>query len=257
LVRSGTTYGRDRILGALSLDAGASWTGFPAQPPPPDETRPFTTGPIAIAADGSAIVWTTRGNPPHLTRDRGKSWQPVEGAPVDLRVAFDRVDPAMFYGYDAVQGVFFGGEVGPGGAVMSPRLSALPTVQKRRGPTYAELLAVPEKKGELWLAIDGALVHFTDFGRAFARVATAENVSAIGFGMAAPGRAYPALFIAGKVAGTHGIHRSDDGGASFVRVNDDAHQFGAIKRLTGDPRVFGRVYCATGGRGIVYGSLEP
>ena len=28
-------------------------------------------------------------------------------------------------------------------------------------------------------------------------------------------------------------------------------------RLTGDPRVHGRVYFATGGRGIVYGEIRP
>ena len=39
------------------------------------------------------------------------------------------------------------------------------------------------------------------------------------------------------------------------RVNDDTHQFGSITRIAGDPRLFGRVYLATGGRGIIYG--EP
>jgi hypothetical protein len=59
----------------------------------------------------------------------------------------------------------------------------------------------------------------------------------------------------GKVAAQMGIFRSDDSGLTWLRLNDDDHQFGWITRLTGDPRVFGRVYLATSGRGIIYG--EP
>ena len=34
------------------------------------------------------------------------------------------------------------------------------------------------------------------------------------------------------------------------------YQFGQIQRVTGDPRLHGRVYFATGGRGIVYGDPQ-
>jgi hypothetical protein len=49
--------------------------------------------------------------------------------------------------------------------------------------------------------------------------------------------------------------RSDDAGANWRRVNDDRRQFGWINQVVGDPRVYGRVYVATGGRGILFG--EP
>jgi hypothetical protein len=40
-----------------------------------------------------------------------------------------------------------------------------------------------------------------------------------------------------------------------VRINDDQHQFGAPNRpiIIGDPRIYGRVYLTTGGRGVIYG----
>ncbi|GAA3805790.1 hypothetical protein GCM10022226_27370 [Sphaerisporangium flaviroseum] len=48
--------------------------------------------------------------------------------------------------------------------------------------------------------------------------------------------------------------RPDDAGASWVRVNDDRHQFGgAPETLTGDPAVYGRVYFSGYGRGVLYG----
>ena len=41
-----------------------------------------------------------------------------------------------------------------------------------------------------------------------------------------------------------------------MRINDDQHQYGYISHVTGDPRIYGRVYFATGGRGIVYGDIN-
>jgi hypothetical protein len=38
-----------------------------------------------------------------------------------------------------------------------------------------------------------------------------------------------------------------------VRINDDQHQFGLIGQITGDPKLYGRVYVGTLGRGILYG----
>lgn len=52
------------------------------------------------------------------------------------------------------------------------------------------------------------------------------------------------------------IWRSDDQGATWLRLNDELHQWGQRFRcLAADPRIFGRVYVGTDGRGILYG--EP
>ena len=41
-------------------------------------------------------------------------------------------------------------------------------------------------------------------------------------------------------------------------MNDDRHQYGTRFRcLAGDPRIFGRVYVGTDGRGILYGEPVP
>ena len=72
-----------------------------------------------------------------------------------------------------------------------------------------------------------------------------------------PEKKYPALFLAGKAGSRQALFRSDDAGASWTRINDDQHQFGSIGQVLGDPRIYGRVYFATGGRGIIYGDLKP
>jgi hypothetical protein len=80
-----------------------------------------------------------------------------------------------------------------------------------------------------------------------------DEAYAVGFGRPAPGQEYPAIYLSGKVDGVGGFFRSDDGGASFARINDDAHQYGGTNLIIGDPRVYGRVYVAPAGRGILYG----
>jgi xyloglucan-specific exo-beta-1,4-glucanase len=74
--------------------------------------------------------------------------------------------------------------------------------------------------------------------------------------MPAPGQSYPAVYLAGSVGGVWGTYRSDDVGATWQRIDDSQHQFGNINCLAGDPRIYGRVYLGTAGRGIVYGDAK-
>jgi hypothetical protein len=87
----------------------------------------------------------------------------------------------------------------------------------------------------------------------FAQLAGVEEIHAFGFGKAAPGRAYPALYLVGTVKGQRGIFRSIDVARTWVRINDDQHQWGLVLQITGDPRIYGRVYVGTHGRGVFYG----
>ena len=81
------------------------------------------------------------------------------------------------------------------------------------------------------------------------------RVDALAFGKPPPGHDYPALFAIGERGDLRAIWRSDDV-APWVRVNDPEHGYGRRFRcIAGDPRVFGRVYVGTDGRGILYG--EP
>jgi len=114
-------------------------------------------------------------------------------------------------------------------------------------------MATPTKTGDLWLVSKTGLFHSMDAGKSFAKVPSDLHVEVLGFGKAAAGRSDPALFAIGTMHGLKAIWRSDYSGRDWVRINDEQHQYGTRFRcITGDPRVFGRAYVGTDGRGVLY-----
>jgi xyloglucan-specific exo-beta-1,4-glucanase len=83
-----------------------------------------------------------------------------------------------------------------------------------------------------------------------------ESAKGLGFGKAAPGASYPALYLDGKINGVVGIFRSIDTGASWVRIDSAQGQYGHANydksTITGDPKTFGTVYVNK--RGIMVGT---
>ena len=129
-------------------------------------------------------------------------------------------------------------------------------------PAQAKIKAVPGREGDVWLAggFEGeayGLWRSTDSGASFVKLSNVEEADNVGFGKAAAGQTYPAVYAPAQVGGVRGLYRSDDAGATWVRINDDQHQWGVAgtDAITGDPRVYGRVYVSTNGRGIIYGDL--
>ncbi|MFB9626815.1 hypothetical protein [Nonomuraea helvata] len=93
------------------------------------------------------------------------------------------------------------------------------------------------------------------------RISAIDLAIGVGVGKAAHGSrheakrgGYPAIYTSATVAGQDGIFRSTDGGATWVRINDDDHQWAfAGSAITGDPHIFGRVYLSA--RGVIYGDI--
>lgn len=261
--------------GAYSTDSGGNWTKFPTCAPGVNHET-TNAGVVVIDASAAHFVWSTllgtsqeqeQASGPWASSDAGTTWTaPTGGLKVQTaHVSADRVQAGTFYACD--NGTFYTSTDGgrsyrgaPGSAI------GLPAGQ------CARPVANFDQAGELWLGLGASgLYHSRDFGRRWERVGPPGTVLhathvTVGKG-AAPtfnnsteqAQAPVALFLWGRVsnasAGQDGLYRSDDSGASWVRINDDAHQYGGPEMILGDPRVYGRVFVGTGGRGIVYADI--
>ncbi|RZU23624.1 cellulose binding domain-containing protein [Streptomyces sp. BK239] len=232
---------------AFSTDNGANW--FAGS----DPSGVSGGGTVAAAADGSRFVWSPEGAGVQHTTGFGSSWTASAGIPAGAVVESDRVDPKVFYGFKS--GRFYVSSDG-GATFTASAATGLPSGDSVR------FKALPGTKGDVWLAggaSDGAygLWHSTDGGASFAKLANVQEADTVGFGKAAAGASYQTLYTSAKIAGVRGVFRSTDKGATWTRINDDAHQFGWTgAAITGDPRVYGRVYLATNGRGVIYGDTS-
>ncbi|CAL9586122.1 Xyloglucanase [Streptomyces sp. enrichment culture] len=237
VVRVGTHVGdgTDPLIG-FSTDNGANWWSGSAP-------GGAGGGTVAAAADGSRFVWSPENTGVHHSVGFGNSWSASQGIPQGARVEADRVDPNRFYGFH--QGTFYISTNG-GATFTASAAQGLPaTGEVRFG-------AVPGRTGDIWLA-GGGLWRSTDGGVTFTRN-TGIDADNIGFGAPAPGQSYQALYSSGVVGGVRGVYRSTDTGASWTRINDDDHQWAWTgDAITGDPRIYGRVYLSTNGRGVIYG----
>jgi hypothetical protein len=242
------------IRGAFSNDGGVTWTSFASEPPGNGG------GQVTITADGATIVWTPWQSRPYFTRDGGKTWTACHGLREGMTVTADRVSAQKLYAFDDTTGAVMVSD--DHGATFSAHATNLPIASRTSGgfggggASGVSLHPVPGRAGMLWLASrQHGLRVSSDAGKTFTTFPDVKEAYSLGFGKAAPGREWPALYLFGKIAGTTGLFRSDDSGAGWTRINDDLHQFGWLNHVTGDPRIYGRVYFATGGRGIFFG--EP
>nr|WP_162791496.1 sialidase family protein [Dyella tabacisoli] len=240
------------IHAAYSRDGGVHWQAFASDPPeggkPPEGDG---AGSIAIAADGSAVLWfPDHARPAYRTGDFGQHWSAVTGLSIHAYVLADRIDAKRFYAYDAAAGKIFVSH--DGGEHFAPIDGALAAAAQ--GREYLQLYAAPDAAGVLYLSSrDRGLLRGRDDGSLLAPIEGLSGVDAFGFGAPAAGQAEPTLFAAGRHQGVQGIFRSVDAGVHWQRIDDDAHRYGRISHLSGDPRLYGRVYFSTGGRGMFYG----
>jgi hypothetical protein len=239
-VGSGGTNGSNM---GFSSDGGQTWT-------PGTSPSGASGGTVAAASDGSRVVWSS-GSGVFFSIDNGTTWTASTGAPASASVRSDRVNPLKFYAF--ANGTFYISADG-GQTFAATAANNLPPAG-----TSAQFKATPGREGDIWLAGGSTTTvygiwHSLDGGNTFVKLWNVDAASTIGFGKAAPFRKYPALYSSAEVRGVWGIYRSDNAGLSWTRINDDRHQYALTNQtITGDPRVYGRVYFGTNGRGIIYG----
>lgn len=241
--------------GHYSEDGGVHWTPFPSAPPytPQDAKGNWRTiGPLAVSAGGTSIVWSLPREKAYVSFDKGKSWAASEGWPAESDAALvpvaDRAVNGVFYVHDRTAGqILISVDAGKS---FKPIIKGIPPVAGWQG---AQLAAVPGRMRDLWLAAPSGLYHSAEASKPLANVKDVDEAWYVGFGKAAPGKTYPAVYLSGKIKGQTGIWRSDDEGQNWIRINDDVHRFGDGGLLTGDPTEFGTVYVARGAGGVIVG----
>jgi xyloglucan-specific exo-beta-1,4-glucanase len=249
----GTTYGLAHAVGnngalvrvgANSMyytwDGGNSWTK--------SAVMNGSFGYVALSANGGTLLHSPQGSTTsYRSYNMGASWSPISGlTTADLRPAGDTVNSNKFYAYD-------------NGTMM---VSTDGGVSFQKGGTLAawgsKLIRVaPGREGDIWVALNGGgLARSTNSGASFSNIASVTDCGAVGFGKADVNATYPTVYIWGTVGGVRGLFRSTNTGASWVRVNDDAHEYGGPGNgnfVVGDMNTFGVVYMSTAGRGLVVG----
>jgi photosystem II stability/assembly factor-like uncharacterized protein len=267
IVRVGraTNYNPGKNIG-YSTDGGKTWQPTVSMPHP--ESR---LGHIAVSSDGTTWIWAPdpirsgfgsnrapQPMPVYFTTDKGATWAECKGIPNNTRVNADRVNPKKFYAME-----LFGGKLyisDDGGKTFSEQKlnlpGGLPEHKENRGDGRGgqdRIYSTPGKGGDLWIAAFDGLYHSTDAGKNFSKINGVQEIHAFGFGQGKSDADYSALYLIGVIDGVRGIFRSDDIAQSWVCINDDQHQWGLVLHVTGDPKLYGRVYVGTHGRGIFYG----
>jgi hypothetical protein len=236
----------------ITENGGSSWTKITVKP-----TVAPQKGWCAISADGAIIVWTPSGKRTFYSTNKGASWTAMPGiTSTDVRFFADYDTANVFYTqisgqlrtytYNTNTGIFG-----------YTSLSITSSVNDR-------LTVVPGLRGDIFIPRGyGGVMRLSNATTASPSIKNLSvyYASCVGVGKASPVKTYPSLYIWGNPLTTSplGLYRSDDEGVSWVRINDNQHQFGGpgnAQFVKGDMNVYGRVFMSTVGRGIIMGEID-
>ncbi len=249
--------------------ANTYWTDVSAGPSSAavgsHEGRPQGVSEIRqVAKYGDRTAWTR------------SSFLNASGTPVtsgNVKIFSDKVLPNVLYGFSGTT-FYVSTDAGRTFNQVIPQGVGIPTANwNTSGHSQGanKIQVDPFHANSIWLASNNAAVGLvrlsvTDGAWVAAKVSpgTDSAFQQVGVGLGVGDNSVPALYAMGvisdnsgpaPVAAHYGAYRSLDGGATWKRINDDQHQFGDLRALSGDSRVFGRVYLGTGSRGIRVGEV--
>ncbi len=258
---SGNWAGTTRGGLILSHDSGRSWARLPSPSGFSDEVdrllenegegnRPI--GGCAVTADGKRIFRSVgfrycSTDAVFYTDSESEDWVKCRFDRQDMvRIFTDRQDPTLVIAVSEDYQIYESHDKGESFTHLLD--TGIAHGDRRR---CEELRMNPQSSGELWIAngVDG-LYRVDCWGLWTENLLPSDSYArCVGFGR-------DEIFICGRIGGEVGLFRSRDGGKRWVQINDSAHQFGDIRSVCGDPRVRGRVYLATGSRGLIYASEQ-
>ena len=235
------------MLLTYTTDGGKTWSDITNSP---DSGKTFYKGKVALTADGSALIWSPSNSLfTYRTEDWGNTWEKVEGIAGNQGVYLigDPVNKDYVYGSS-------NGKVlvsADGGKSFKNKYDT--------SAQYKRLAIAPGVEGTFYVPGGGSgLLVSTDHGENFALVPGLKFCDAVGLGKPKNDGDPYVIYVSGtpkEEGAVKGFYMSEDNGETWVRVNDDLHQFGGIGNgefVAGDMNVYGRCYIATVGLGIAY-----
>lgn len=277
MVTTGSHVWNSTVAAAYSTDAGVTWQGFATNHPDalPNENG---AGNLAVTKPNN-VVWAPSHAAPAYTTDNGASWTYTNlpalahvGIDRAYHLAADRKNPNKVYAYNSGGAWWAQWSETPhfytsndGGHSFTE--SATFAANSWTADFYATSIAVnPNAEGDVWVTDGKSILHSLDAGATWTRLSATAPIwgqsqfqpdvygaTSIALGKAPAGAQYSAsVYVAGVINGVWGVHRSDDGGVSWTRFNDDKHQYGGISTLAADQNVPGRLYLSGGGRGVLF-----
>lgn len=258
-----------------------TWTNKPANLYTTPAALWMGGGRVAVSAtDSSNIVWMgikngTNATPMYYSTDRGVTWTAATGGPntniTGIYTNGSSISPSgQPLTSDRGNGNFYAGVFGGAAhAIYRSTNSGATWTQVstvNNGNSYnmrtPQLVAAPVSSaypsgGDVWLCDDGTyngngggLWRSVNSAGSWSAIAGIGKVSEVSFGKAASGTGYT-VFINGYKAGVKGIYRSDDYGATWVKLADPTIK--DIISLAGDRQNYGKVFIGTDGRGVFQG----
>lgn len=228
-----------------TTDGGETWTKIKNKP---DSSKTFMNGSVAFNADGSRLIWSPEnGHFPFYTEDFGETWTQCEDIMGQgLYIIGDSIDANYVYAYGNEK-IYVSSD---GGKSFEKKGTDLFLMGDR-------LAVSPTEAGTFYLPAGAGLYKTTDHGETFTRIDTVKACQSVSLGKAKNDGDPYVIYVYGTVADNDatGIYMSEDEGATWTRINDDAHQFGGTGNggwISGDMNTYGRCYMSTVGLGIVY-----
>ena len=268
------------LLGAYSTDSGLTWTGF-ASNHPDALAHQSDASTIAVTRPGN-IIWAPAESRPAYSTDNGASWTYTNlpalngvGIARAYRIVADRKNPNKVYAFNSggawwnqwsdTAHFWYSTD---GGHTFTESMTFTGAGARVADYNHSAVAVNPNAEGDIWVADGFSLLHSTDSGVTWSNLnATAPiwganetwmypevyGATSLALGKAPVGAAYSSsIYMVGVINAVWGVYRSDDGAATWRRINDDKHQYAGIYALAADQAVAGRVYAVAAGRGVVF-----